>query len=90
MAVDGIIKDLQSLKQFMNGVVTRDIQYESEFIELFFEDLDKIDFTDQTTITQRNLDLQKDVQSLQEKLDENKKAYEELSGINTQYMYNVW
>ena len=66
MAIDGIIKDLNAIKQFMNGVVTRDIQFESEFLDPFFDDLDKIDFTDQTTITQRNLDLQKDVQSLQE------------------------
>ena len=74
MVIDGIIKDLRAIKQFMIGVVTRDIQFESEFIDLFFEDLDKIDFTDKTTITQRNLNLQKDGQTIQKKLEEKKKA----------------
>ena len=81
-AINAIIADMQALIQIFNGVSTRDIQFESEFLEPFFNDLAKIDLTEQTILTERNKDLQNDIESMEEKLNDTRKGYEELSGIN--------
>ena len=81
-AINAIIADMEALKQIFNGVSTRDIQFESEFLEPFLNDLAKIDLTEQTIFTEKNKDLQNDIETLEEKLNDTRKGYEELSGIN--------